>query len=287
MDVQPYLEEQDDGLAFRPAGDWARKKLDYLERYVDIVEKSMHTKHRVRNYIDLLAGPGKNLIRGSKRVLLGSPLLALTTRYVFTNYYFVDSDPTYTEALRRRCDASPFASRVRIWTGDCNSVVDEIAAILSSREPDALNIAFLDPEGLELHWKTVVKLAAFKRMDMIINYCESGLRRNLRLAFDKPGDHDVDDFFGDRSWRDVYREYQGRTECDRQLIDFYKGRLLQYGYKEVVGDYELTTEPQMRNTQNAPLYRLLFASKHVRGQDFWQKIVQRDVYGQKPLPFGT
>ena len=280
-----FLEEQDDGLPMRPAGDWARRKLDYLARYIDIFETSMRQKHRVRNFIDLLSGPGKNTVRGTRKVVLGSPLLALTTRYVFTNYYFVDADRQNTEALRQRCNASPYSNRVRIWTGDCNVLVDEIVSSLRRDEPRALNLAFLDPEGLELHWDTITKLATFDRMDLIINYPESGLKRNLGLAFKAKGDHDVDRFFGDRYWRDIYEANCGRVECDRRLIDFYKSRLLQYNYKQVVGDDEISGEPQMRNANNAPLYRLLFASKNSLGQDFWQKIVQRDVYGQKPLPF--
>ncbi|MCL4530424.1 MAG: hypothetical protein M1282_13555, partial [Chloroflexi bacterium] len=56
------------------------------------------------------------------------------------------------------------------------------------------------------------------------------------------------------------------------------------GYAEVkdVEDYE-TTEPVMRNTKQAPLYRLLFASKHERGHDFWKEVIKRDASGQAEL----
>ena len=95
-----YLKPEDDGLPLRAAGPWAQEKLDYLARYIAVFESSMHAKWRVRNYVDLLAGPGKNRIRDTGAVILGSPLLALTTRYPFTGYHFVELDPGHAEALR-------------------------------------------------------------------------------------------------------------------------------------------------------------------------------------------
>jgi hypothetical protein len=40
----------------------------------------------------------------------------------------------------------------------------------------------------------------------------------------------------------------------------------------------------MRNAKkNAPLYRLLFASKNNLGNDFWRKVTKRNVHGQGRL----
>ncbi len=54
-----------------------------------------------------------------------------------------------------------------------------------------------------------------------------------------------------------------------------------------MNDYQVfldTKEPLIRNiVRQAPLYRLLFASKHPLGQEFWENIVQRNVYGQRRL----
>jgi len=88
--MQRYLEPQDDGLLTRSSGSWAVSKLDYLARYIDVFETSMRQKWAIRNYIDLMAGPGKDRVRDSGAILLGSPLLALVTRYPFTGYFFVD-----------------------------------------------------------------------------------------------------------------------------------------------------------------------------------------------------
>ena len=63
-----------------------------------------------------------------------------------------------------------------------------------------------------------------------------------------------------------------------------KKQLISLGYQEVRQSDEMLAEPLIRNKRrNAPLYRLLFASKHPLGDEFWQKIIRRDVYGQKQM----
>lgn len=282
--MSTYLDAVDDGLRTRPSGPWARRKLDYVARYIDIFTTSMHQKSAPRNFIDLEAGPGKNRVRGSSQVLLGSPLLALTSKFPFTNHYFVDNDPANTDALRIRCATSPRFSSVSIATADCNQVVDSVVQHIRAAAPWSLNLAFLDPEGLELHWTTIAQLASLPVMDLIVNYPEGAIKRNMLQATASADDTSIDTFFGDRRWRSIVTECLGKPRCQRQLIDLYKQKLRDHGYKDVVGDYEIQAEPLMRNTKRAPLYRLLFASKHVLGQEFWRKIVQRDADGQLGLP---
>ena len=61
MDI--FLQPKKDNQMMREFGPWTAVKLDYLARYIDIFETSMHAKPwRRRNYIDLFAGPGKCVI---------------------------------------------------------------------------------------------------------------------------------------------------------------------------------------------------------------------------------
>jgi three-Cys-motif partner protein len=149
-------------------------------------------------------------------------------------------------------------------------------------------LAFIDPEGMaDLHWKTVVQLAAVQRMDLIINYPQGGLNRYMCQAFEKKEQTIIDDFFGNRVWRKIYKEWLDKKgfPLHRHLIDLYKQGLKDLGYAEVFrGDEGLEDEPLIRNiVRNAPLYRLLFASKHQRGLEFWHKVTHRNVYGQARL----
>ena len=285
--MQAYLQPQDDGLLMRETGAWAEVKLDYLARYIDVFETSMRQKWPVRYYVDLLAGPGKNVVRDSDAILLGSPLLALTTTYPFTGYFFADLSDENTQALQQRCDASPNSHRVDIRTGDCNDLVNDIVAHIKQNDRHSLNLAFLDPEGMELRWETVTKLATVRRIDLMINYPQGGLNRSMPQAFETERQTSVDRFFGDRAWREIYQDCQSRGSLlgiHRRLIDFYKERLQDWGYTEVLRDDEVGDEPLVRNARRrAPLYRLLFASKHPLGHDFWHKVMRRDVHGQARL----
>ena len=285
--MQSYLEPQDDGLLMRETGAWAAEKLDYLARYIDVFETAMRRKWPVRNYVDLLAGPGKNIVRDSGTILLGSPLLALTATYPFTGYFFTDRLDENTKALQQRCTASPHSQRVDIRTGDCNDLVDDIVAHIRQDDWRSLNLAFLDPEGMELRWETVTNLATVRRMDLIINYPEGGLNRYMPKAFGKADQTKVDDFFGDRAWREIYHDWQNSGAplgLHRRLMDFYKERLQELGYTEFRQVDQGGDEPLIRNVRRrAPLYRLLFASKHLLGHDFWHKVTRRDVHGQARL----
>jgi three-Cys-motif partner protein len=287
-----YLEPVEDQLPMRPAkGAWVAEKLDYVARYLDMFVTSMSTprqKWRALRYIDLFAGPGK-CQEDDGTVHLGSPLLALTARRPFTHYAFVDLDASHLSVLEQRCSASVYYKRCQFFPGDSNEVAHDIVAHIKREDQrfmrgvwPSLNLAFLDPEGLELEWETVAALAEV-RTDLIIHYSQMGLERCMPNLVDSPEETIVDRFFGSRQWRDIFRKWCGRSRLHRKLIDFYKGNLRELGYVEVKGDDGNHAEPLMRNIKNAPLYRLLFASKHPLGEKFWREVNKRNVYGQGRL----
>jgi len=288
----PYQEPVDDGLPTRPSGAWVREKLDYLERYVHVFITSMRDKPwRGIHYIDLFAGPGKCRLEKGNHIYLGSPLIALTAPHPFTRYFFADQEQENIATLRQRCSVSPWQDRVQYFVGDSNLIVDEIVDHILQVDREyvpgqwsSLNLAFLDPEGLDLHWDTVETLASLNRMDLVIHYPLMGLRRATPHAFKSSEENRVDLFFGDREWREIYKEWQGRGQLHARLIDHYKQRLYELGYQEVLRDDETGDEPLIRNARRrAPLYRLLFASKHPLGHKFWHQVTRRNVYGQARL----
>lgn len=290
-----YLEPEDDGLPIREFGPWVTEKLDYLNRYIEIFENSMRAKPwRRRHYIDLFSGSGKCRLSTTGVVHLGSPLIALRCTHPFTDYFFVDSNPENITALQERCDSSPVHDRVECKVDDGNVIVTEVADRILSVDREfhrgtwsSLNLAFLDPDGLELHWETVATLAKVKRMDLIIHYSQMGLTRNMGQWFQSDTDTPADKFFGGRDWRRIFEKYQNRQIqfIHRKLMDHYKEKLQDLGYQEVFRDDEVGDEPLIRNARtNAPLYRLLFVSKSPLGQKFWREVTRRNVQGQAHLP---
>lgn len=281
-----YLEAQDDGLLMRPMRHWATEKLDYLERYLNMFTTAMRKKPwRALNYIDLFAGPGKCRHEDNENVYLGSPLLALTAKNTFDHYFFVDLDVDNIQVLKQRCQHSPYVDRIQYFAEDCNTAVHHITEQIRRMNRHyiedswpCLNLAFLDPEGLELQWHTVQALAQL-RTDLVIHYSQMGLQRYMPIASQDPDETIIDRFFGNRDWRGIYE--QGNPGKYGDLINLYKHNLNDLGYVDVRN--EIARVPMMRNVKNAPLYYLIFASKSDLGEKFWREVTQRDVYGQQYL----
>jgi three-Cys-motif partner protein len=258
----PLLEPIEDGLTMRNSQEYAKDKLRALSVYISIVNMAMKSKWSHRYFIDLQAGPGKNQI--GKEVVLGSPLIALTNPIPFTRYIFNELDPTNADALEKRVATSPIKSLVSIYQLDANEVVHQICQDIEAKSKaigQSLNMAFLDPEGLELHWSTVERLAKVPRMDLIINFSTSGLLRshgkNTR-------------FYGNENWQDDFN-LSDTVSRRRKLIGRYLDQLKSFGYYiEENPDVE-HSDISFKNSKNAEVYSLIFASKNELGEKFWRQ----------------
>jgi three-Cys-motif partner protein len=291
----PYLKDEDDGLPTRVTGSWAQEKLFYISRYINIFTTSMkNSQWRSLRFVDLFAGPGKCNIKGTNTTFLGSPLLAITAKHPFTHYIFVDMNPDHIRALQTRCSLVTEPD-IQYFTGDSNKTIDIITREITADDRrylpghwPSLNLAVLDPEGLELQWQTVEKLAQIGKMDLIIHYSQFGLTRNFSNFVENPQDTLIDLFFGDRQWRQIYKEQSARNASmgtiHRSLIDYYKTKLTKLGYQEIKQSNDLWGEPLITTpTTKAPMYRLLFASKNQLGHKFWKEVTKTTSYGTRRL----
>lgn len=278
-----YLFALEDGLAVRDSQEYALDKLHAVRAYLTMARIAMSkTPWTAFNYIDLQAGPGKNRIKN--KIYLGSPLLSLSIQPPFTNYWFNERD--YFSELQARVNASPLAAQVSLFQMDVNEAVDPIVEAIRSMDRTrtqklpTFNIAFLDPEGLELNWETVEKLAQINRMDLIINFSTVGINRNL----DRP--ETIDRYFGSSRWREMVTS-SDPTSRRRQFINLYRQQLESFNYHIVTDDDSSGHHDiAMRNTKNAEVYSLIFASKHPLGDDFWRKVrqqIERLRHGSSPL----
>ena len=279
-DLANFLLPVDDGLHMSEWGFWARDKLDILARYIKSSAKAMASPKmhwRRRYYIDLLAGPGKSYVRQQpSNIFLGSPLIALTDETGFTDYIFVEENAKSVEALTTRCTAAKNLPgvNVRILLGDCNVLIDDIVDEINSVDQppfsktdwNSLGLAFLDPEGLELNWETVLKLASLKRVDLLINFSTGGLKRTALPALKtKAGEAQADKFFGDLDWRNIPLQTSGRMPVN-EWIEFYQERLS----SNTNPPYLWGTSKSVRNSKGVEMYRLLFASKSDLGIELWE-----------------
>lgn len=259
-----------DGLVVRPSGKWIEQKYYYLKRYLDIFSKGMKNQWSGNlTYVDLFAGPGRCLIKTINKEEDGSPLIAL--QYDFKKYVFIEESKELIEVLRIRCKNSPKFSRIEFIEGDCNSIVDKIVPHI---DPVGLNLIFIDPTGIDLHYKTMERIVRGKRADVLINI-QFGIDivRNF-LSYKKKGANSkLGLFLGDNvNW--------DKLNSPRDAVKFYKERIKEIGYHTV--EFKDIT---IRNTLNAPMYFLLFASRNSKGLYFWKEITKKGHSGQLELPW--
>ena len=260
---------QSDGLPFRSSGIWIRRKHYYLREYAKIFTIGMGKKWRGGlTFFDFFAGPGRCLIEQTGEVVDGSPLIAL--QHSFNKYIFVEQTPALMEALRKRCNHSPKFSSIDFIQEDCNRCINQIIKQMPSGN---LNLAFIDPTDIDIHFETIKALSnAPNGVDLLINIQDGmDLKRNYNYYLKQGKNSKLARFLG--SDFDITK-LKGKEP--REVIDIYKSRIRELGYKTV----EHRDIP-VKNTRNAQMYFLLFASKHPTGLKFWTEISKKDEQGQQ------
>lgn len=194
----------------------------------------------------------------------GSPLIALEhTRARFTRLLFCDLDHENAAALRARTATD---ARVTVFEGDCNERIDEIAARIPEH---GLNIALVDPFGATpLAHSTIRRLMAVKRLDLILHFPTSDIKRNFKQHPER-----LDRFLGGPEWRRVAEDPGDVIK----LVAFLRSRL----GLPATPDEVIRTVPIQ--TQGHTLYHLVFASKHPLGIKLWNSVTSTKPDGQRLL----
>ena len=274
--------KEDDGLPTRESGPWAKEKLWYWNRYTEITTQSMVGKPAWKAgvvYVDLFAGPGVCTIRGTNERCPGSPLIAAGAPKPFTKILLCEKDKVLADACESRLAERLPAGQFGMFAGDCNSRIDELC---SEIPPRALTLAFLDPTGLHLWFETVQTLSRCGRVDLLILLPDAvDIMRNVdQLYFEQP-DSNLDRVLGpDSNWREAKAKLEStEPSVERRLYaSIYELQLRRHaGYKHFAE--EVIQGP------HGPLYRLIYATKHPRGIDFWDKSIKKEFGGQQRLPF--
>jgi three-Cys-motif partner protein len=229
----------------RPVGHWTQDKLKILAQYLPGYLGAT-TRALERIYVDAFAGPGLNRLRGSSRIIDGSPLVALgaraQNRTKFDRLFFIERDAATAAELRDVLKTRDKAQRARVIAGDVNEELPKLVAKLSQRSPI---FVFLDPDGIEPRWSTIEAIAPW-RTELLINFpLGMSINRN-------PDSRKVDAYFGTNGWREPW-DSSRRTSA---LLQFYKERLGDLGYLHTTEDNRL-----VKTSGNRRLYYLVFVSK--------------------------
>jgi len=227
-------------------------------------------------YVDLFAGPGVCEIEGSGKRIPGSPLIAAYAPKPFERIIACELDPRLAAACAERLSRIGVSDRQKVIPGDCNEKVGEVAGEIPR---GALTLAFIDPTGLHARFEMVANLSAKGRVDLLVLFADAyDIVRNVELYRQDPQSN-LDQVLGPHSnWRSNWDALETRSsgKIRKMFAEIYRGQLRDHlGYK-VFGEYTI-------KGPKGALYRLIYASKHERGLEFWEKITAKDKNRQKNL----
>lgn len=264
------LYSSEDGLTTPEIGSWGIHKYKLVSLYNELFSTGMKKKWDKRVYIDLFAGAGKARIKESGKVVLGSPLLALSAPDPFDRYIFCENNPELMEALRERVRRNFPEADVQFVSGDCNEQIDSILAEIPQRSKGlkVLTFCFVDPFSLNIHFNTIRTLASY-RMDFLILLMLMDPMRNENRYMDENSDR-IDLFLGLPDWRERWLNAKTQNMSFRKfLATEYAGQMASLGYRPEA----INTMVEVRSEdKNLPLYYLSFFSKHELGYKFWKQV---------------
>jgi three-Cys-motif partner protein len=266
-----------DRLPARLTGQWVHGKKYYFCRYLDIMTRGVGRKWDGNlSYIDLFSGPGRSVIRDNGEEVEGSPTLSL--KYGFARYVFVDV-PEVLSTLRKRLADHPKLPQISFVEGDCNDVIDSVRAEFPA---DHLALAFIDPTGLQIQFRTIRRLVHNRKMDLLMTIqFGMGIRMNLHQYVRAEGAI-LTAFIGNARWREDIELGGSPSQIARRILNRYLGELRAIGYR-TVRDREI----DIRNDQNLLLYFMVLASRHSLGGKFWREATQIEWTGQRLLKLPT
>lgn len=251
-----------DGLPIRDSGAWIETKHKLLTYYSHLFATGMKNSWKSRVYLELFSGPGRCLIRKTGKEDLGSPLKVIEKE--FTNFIFTEMSVPAAEALAQRLEPFDNAARAEIWCGDCADAIKRMKIPAGS-----LTLAFIDPTGIgHAPFSLVETLHRKTRCDLLLNIQHGmGIKMNIhQYTPDANEQSALTKFLGNDSWKQLSRH--NPREFFRNVLELYKKQLDKLGFSFV------GREVRIKNDNNTPLYLLLYASKHPKGKEFWDKAMK-------------
>jgi three-Cys-motif partner protein len=266
-----FMAVSDDDLPTNEIGPWAEEKYQYVGMYAQLFSTGMKNKWPHRNYLDLFSGPGYSRVRDTNRVVLGSPMIALSLPDRFDSYVFADENTESLDALRTRVSRLGLSVTPTYIPGDANEKVGRVLEVISQTpSKSTLSFCFLDPYKLNIHFDTVRRIAEGRSVDFLI-LLALYIDANRNVAFYvAEGNRTIDLFLGDANWRQHWKAagHRGDTIVEF-LANEYSRRMGQIGYLPMSIEHMVKIRTHDRRL---PLYYLAFFSKHETGLKFWDEV---------------
>ena len=247
---------------------------DYLRAFAQAAKSA-----RNRVYIDAFAGDTMNVLKTTGEQFPGSVESALSVEPPFTSVLLFEKNRRRVQKLRALATDYPERS-IAIFEGDCN---ERMIEALSGTSPKAPAFAFLDPDGMELEWRTVSLIANHKRqssnnkVEMWVLLSTTGLVRmlgsNRAQAEQQRLPEKVARLYGARGpWEAVWNARLDKrissAEAKQAYMLLYMDRLADLGYKYLLAR-------SIKNSRSE-LYVMVFATDHPAGKTIMKWAQEKD-----------
>ena len=252
---------------------WTCHKLECFTDYIKARAKTLRNTNCC--YLELYAGCGSCVCKGTDCCIEDSELRALKAKTKFTKYIFVVRNHQNAENLKRLTTPCN-TNNIEIIIGNCNN--EKVIRQLFNLVPrSASSLALIDPTGYrKVHWSTIKQLATHgvdwkgNKVELLILFpLEMALLRNLMRPECQSS---ITRLYGNQQWEEIKQEkLGGKIELDEvrnRLVELFKADLRDLGYN-YVEDFK-PIWPSLR-----PFYHLILASDSDPGtkilKDAWGK----------------
>lgn len=260
-------------------GYWSELKLEIIKKYAGAYSQILSAQKLSlqHHYIDAFAGAGVHVARRTGEFIPGSPLNALNILPPFKHYHLIDLDGERADHLREITEGNPAVS---VYEGDCNAVLLDKVFPKVRFEDYRRALCILDPYRLNPNWDVVAQAGRMKSVEIFLNFMVMDLNMNVLWrnpeAVAPSQIERMNLFWGDDSWRAAaYRQEAdlfGTREEKRgneEVAEVYRDRLKIAGFKYVPAPLP------MRNSSEAIIYYLFFASANATGGRIVEEIFER------------
>jgi three-Cys-motif partner protein len=269
----------------RTWGFWTQLKLAMLRDYLAaFVIASQSQPERI--YLDAFAGEGDGRDRLTGEEFQGSARIALDVRdgHGFTRFRYFELEPKAAE-LEGLLRADYPDLDIRVYPGDCNTAIPTALAELRDLNW-APTFAFIDPDGMEVAWETLVALADHKRgyrpvsslkpeykVEIWMLFPSAGIMRTLALDAETLPEQDVERatrLFGTSTWLPIYELRRAGKISAKEAREEYVN-LMRWRLEHELG-YRYTHPFELRNTASVPLYHMILATDNDAGTNIMSSI---------------
>jgi three-Cys-motif partner protein len=263
-----------DGLIEQDVGGWSELKYKLIRLYSNLFATGMKYKWDQRVFLDIYSGPGISRIRGTDKLVLGSPLIGVTSKTPYDRYIFCDEKSENIEALKARMTRIAPETKADFVVGDSNDEVQQISKLIpkGSSQNTVLSLCIVDPYDISVKFSTIEALAQGRFIDFLVLlavYMDANRNYNNYV---KPTNAKVENFLGSPNWR---VDWQSQTNAHVDFPDFlaieFSRKMATLGYLEQPL-HKMNTV--LSDEKNLSLYRLALFSRHSLAYKYWDEVLE-------------